>query len=306
MRRTSVVLVVAVSALAATGRSLAADTQEAQTTGAAQVVWFSHGVTRGLQQEADGRLVAGQPLALQQPAGKVYAAAYYPAARTLATVDEHAVTRLYERAGDVLALTQTRPPHEPDPRYRLGPIRPVSARFSRIPGLVYLTWSYPEPRTPVQTGWQYSERLALGTRARNWHAVTADDSRVVFLEYTYRVLSSRFLELFPPDGKRIVIRLPAPLGTVRDGTPPYLGSEPVFVLPGRAIICKIRSGWSLHSRYGQLIRYFPLGRTDNWGWYGTTYQNGHFYVFQAVKGFLFYQMDIRAGKLTYVGRSLPR
>lgn len=307
MRFVGAILALAVIAATTIGQSFAADPQGARTSRAAQIVWFSGEESQGLRQDAEGNLVTSrQQLALRKPVAKLCAAAYYPDVGTLVTVDGDAVTRLYEKTGTLLELTQTRPPHEPeDARQRHGHIRPIAVRFCKIPGLVYLTWSYPEPRSlaMVQTSWQHSERLALGARARGWHAVTTENPKVKFLEYTYQVPSRKSVHLIMPDGKQIIVRLPDQLAEHRG---PSVEREPVFVVPGRAIFCQTRGGWSMHDFKGNPIRYFPSPRRALGSWREPFYHNGHFYVSEVMPGWSYYRFDVERGKMTYVGAELPQ
>lgn len=274
---------------------------------AGRVLWFSGKQSQGLRQDQSGDLlVSGRKLAFQKPVRRLHAAAYYPDSRVLVSIDGNAVTQLYEQSGKLMRLKQTRPPHRLTGAYaRRGHIHPVRVRFCSIPGLVYLTWSYPEPSVPIQVASQFSERIALGTRASNWHAVTAEDAE--FLQYTYRTVAKRLLQLFMPNGKEIIVRLPGELAEpIGDSIPHYVSLEPVFVLPDRAIICKTRNGWSMHNFSGNLISYFPAGHLGKWGWREPFYYKGHFYVAQTCKGFFYYRMDVSRGKLLYAGEDLPR
>lgn len=280
-----------------------------QTAKPSQVVWFSGKTSHGMRQDSAGNLFAARrKLAVAERLGRLFAAAYYPRSDVLVTVDGQAVARLYERGGKLLKLKQTGPAHEFKGQHLVGgPIHSESVRFCRIPGLVYLTWSHPEPSTPVQVSTQLSERLALGARARNWHAVTAEYPNVSFLGYTYQIASPNSLRLYGPDGKSIVLRLPGQLAEAMGTLPaPYVRLEPVFVLQGRAIICKTRNGWSLHNLKGALVSYFPCGRLGNWGWHEPLYRNGHYYAVQTSKGAWYYRMDVPTGKLVYVGENIPQ
>lgn len=309
MRSAISLLVLGLTAILSAGQSLAAVSQVTKSRDDTHTVWFSGKESRGLRQDSAGSLIVLRgKLPLEKPVARLYAAAYYPSVGTLVTIDENAVTQLYEQSGSLIRLKQTRPPHRMKGAYgKRGPIHPIRVRFCNVPGLVYLTWSYPEPSVPIQVATQYSERIALGPRASNWHAVTTDDSDVKFLPYTYRIASRRSVHLFMPDGKRIIVRLPGELAEpIGDSAPPYVELEPVSVLPGRAIICKTRNGWSMHNFNGNLISYFPSGHLGNWGWSEPFYHKGHLYVAQMCKGAWYYRMDVLAGKLVYVGENLPR
>jgi len=302
MRLLGVLLAAAIVAAMPVDASPAGVPQGARDSG---VVWFSGEKSQGLKQDSGGNLlISGRKLTIQKPVTRLYAAAYYPAVGVLVTVDGKAVTRLYEATGKLPKLMETRPPRAiENPGWERSPIRPVTVRFSSIPGLVYLTWSYPEPSVPVQMCTRFSERLALGHWARNWHAVTPRDENVLSLAQPYRIASDRSFDLFMSDGKKVVVRLPGPLGELE--APPYFRLEPVFVIPGRAIICKTRNGWSLHNLNGSLISYFPCGPAGNQGWLEPFFRNGHYYVAQACKGLYYWRMQVSTGRLVYVGEDLP-
>ena len=274
-----------------------------------QVFWFSDEKSQGLRQDSSGYLyVSDRKLPIKKPVGRLFAAAYYQSTGTLVTVDYNSNTHLYERAGKLLKLKQTTPPHEMDvPHSHNKHIRPVFVHFCNKPGLIYLTWSYPESSVPLQIRTRYSERLVLGSWARDWHAATTENPRVSFLDYTYRMASPRSVHLFMPNGKKIIVRLPGQLSKPLRTPPYYIDLEPVFVIPGRAIICKIHNGWSMHDLKGNLIRHFHFGRMGYWEWHEPFYRNGHFYIpLIGPKSAEYYRMDIPTGKLVNVGEHFPQ
>jgi hypothetical protein len=303
MRPVRVVLVVAVVVAAVAGQSFAAAVKGAKVSKgasapkAASVGWFSGESSQGLEQDRRGNLLAsGQPLPVRKRVRGLYAAAYYPGAGVLVTVDGKAVARLYERKGTRLELS----------------IFPVSVRFSRIPGLVYLIWSYPEPRmaAQLQTSWRHAERLALGSSANGWHAVTTEDPRAKLLDYAYQVPSRTSVRLLMPDAKRIALQLPAPLASWRPGQDTDFDREPVTVIPGQSIVCQTTAGWSLHSMGGRLVYAIVLPasekRTHTLGhWHEPFYHHGQFYVAEVVPSLSYYRLDFAQGKMVRLKGDLP-
>jgi hypothetical protein len=322
MRPVRVVLVVAVVVAAVAGQSFAAAfrgakvSKGARAPKAASVVWFSGESSQGLEQDRRGNLLtSGQRLPVRKRVRDLYAAAYYAEAGVLVTVDGKAVTRLYERRGTRLELTQRRPPHEPERigRGRRGeaPISPYSVRFSRIPGLVYLTWAYPRPKTPLQTAWTHAERLELGDLARGWHAVPAGKPRVQFLEYAYQVLSPRSVRLSMPGGERIALRLPAPLAGYGPAPDTDAHWEPVTVIRNQAIICQTTTGWSKHDFEGRLTGTIVLPAAERerhrlGRWRLVFYHGGQFYAADNIPGPSYYRLNFAENRMARVPDDLHR
>ena len=278
-----------------------------------RVVWFAGRENRGLRQNSAGDLfVSRHRLAIDGAVPRLYAAACYPGAGTLVTVDANAVTRLYEGTGESLKLMETRRPRRDVQLRSRRHVRPMAVGFCNVPGLVYLTWTFREERDTGtanlrQIPTAFTERIALGSRAHGWHAVRTETQLVwpaaSFMKCTYRMASARSVYLFMPDGNKIFVRLPSQLAP----RPLYGDSEPVSVIPGRAIICKTRNGWSMYNLKGNLVRYFPFGRLACGEWHEPIYRSGHFYVpLYGAKSAGYYRMDIPTGKLVDVGSSFPQ
>lgn len=273
-----------------------------------QVVWFAGKEKHGLRQDSSGDLFVGsRRLALDETRAKLYAAACYLGAQALVTVDANAVTRLYERRGDSLVLNQTK---EPGAR-----VWTCGAGFCNVPGLVYLTTTSQDPNPSgcisnmkqVQT--VFTNRIALGSRATDWHAVQTEPMGVwpssSFMHCTYEMTSPRLLRVYLPDARQAAVHLSDQL------VPPttYQNIEPVTVALGRAIICRTRKGWSMYDIRGHLVRFFPVGQRGHDAVLGNPfYARGYFYVPQSFpqSHVEYYRMDIPTGKLVDVGQNYPR
>lgn len=268
-----------------------------------QVVWFSGKESHGLRQDSKGSLLVGHHwLVVKGTMPKLYAAVCFPAASALVTVDGHATTRLYERQGESLVLGQTRKPG--------GRVWPCGATFCRIPGLVYLTTTLQDPRSHdhryscIQVQTVFTDRVAMGAKARDWHAVQVEPKNVwpgpSFMKCTYEVSSPKSLLVHLPEGKEAKVQLSDQL------VPPtnYGEIEPVTVSPGRAIICRTRKGWAVYDMNGGFVRFFPVGQLGRFAELGHPfYAKGHFYVPQIVpqSHVEYYRMDLATGKLVDAG-----
>jgi hypothetical protein len=155
-------------------------------------------------------------------------------------------------------------------------------------------------------GTQFSERKALGLGAYDWHAATTENRDVRFLDYTYQTTSAKSLSLYMPNGKKIDVRLREELASWMGSEPSWLGLEPVFVIPERAIICKTKDGWAMFNPKGKPIKYFPSAHLKNGAWHEPVYHKGQFYVCQSSQGAWCYRMDVASGKLVYVGSRVPQ
>lgn len=286
------------------------------------LVWFSGHNSHGLRQDSSNNLIAGdRKLRLAQRPVRLSAAAYYPHFGVLVTVDEGAVTTRYEAKGGVLKLAQTRPPNRRDSsfaRRRSEPIKTLSVRFSNVPGLLYVTWDYPElarSMSCIQVATAFTERLALSRQAQHWHAVMGEEFSDSLLGQVYEVAPNNTVYLFPSEGKNTyytqlssaiglnphtTLRLPEPLTE----SSPYTEWEAVTIIPNRAIICETRHGWSLHDLDGKRIAYCS-GLGKGHGWHPPFYRNGNYYVNEVTCGYSVYRMDFQRGKLQYFGTRMP-
>jgi hypothetical protein len=296
--------------------------RRADTALPTDLVWFSGRQSQGLRQDSSNNLIAmGSKLRLERRPVRLSASAYYPRLGVLVTVDEGAVTTLYEAKGGVLKTAELRPPNRRDSpfgRRRSEPVRTRLVRFSNVPGLLYVTWEYPElsrSMSCIQVATVFTERLAMGRQARKWHAVLYEDSDDGSLEQVYEVAPNNTVHLFTSQGKKAyytrlssaiglnpytTLRLPEPLAE----SSPYPRWEAVTIIPNRVIICETRRGWSLHNLDGRRIAYCS-GLGKGYGWHLPFYRNGNYYVNQVTCGYSVYRMDFQRGKLVYFGSRMP-
>lgn len=218
--------------------------------------------TSQLQQDSEGNIAyRGETLSLEPAAGKLKGAVLYPASGILLTVTKASIVTLYQaRDGDWVAG----PSWSPKVESRLD-----SVRFTRVPGLIHLLWIDVAHEASIgDWAQEYPDRydrVALTDEAASWHGVPIGDPEQRLLSAAYRVRSGG-LDLITDSIAGTRIELREPLGEPFRSGPGDDLAQSVFVFPGRGILCRTESGWSLHECDGTWRQSFPAEGIQ-WGWW---------------------------------------
>jgi hypothetical protein len=286
-------------------------------------VWFAGKETHGLCVGLRSICAGGKLLSLDHSPVDAYGACYYPSAGILMTVGNDTTVRLYEGAGGQLVLRKS--------QLLRSKSHPVSLRFTRVPGLVYVTYDFvpppppPEPkqgffqslwsrvtgRRPTQTRcinnlsqhytWE-CRRVVMRDSARNWYGIPTGDSyrytnaEAMAVEGCCHVLDGgKRLMVGTADGRWAILRLPhLSLSETMDR---WDMQQAVWISPGHGILCRTEGGWSLYQTDGTLIKWFPCSRDHYW-WYDASFTGDSFRVFEKIgPGGNVYRLDMPTGRL---------
>ncbi len=295
------------------------------SAGAAELVdpvWFVGTQRQGLEQTSGGTLVSGnQPLPVRLGGNpKLYAAADYrlpSGMEYLIAVTDQAEVLFYGGRGTEGQLQELKRLPRP------VKARPESVRFTRIPGLLYLTWTdlehearmkAPLPnglsRIPQECAYR-DERLVLCPGAEAWHAIPLNDKKENLLQGSYQIVDSLQLELWFPDGRKVTFHLPDPIETRNPSAGYWEINQVVFYSPGRdsacppeagrGVLCLTKSKWVVYGLDGTLINSFSIEGIWRWGW-GTPIYDGLYYRVSASPIGPTYRLDLTDGKMIRVER----
>lgn len=183
-----------------------------------------------------------------------------------------------------------------------NPSTVLRARFSFIPGLIYLLCDddalAEELRfsITVQQDSDFTERVALTDVAMGMEGIPWAEPDEQLLLGAYRVDDSHRLHLLNHSGEEIVLPLPEPLAMSHRSGPRDDLAQTIFRVENHGILCHTALGWSLFSVTGQPLGYFPFPEILPGTWTDPMIRGHALYVLRTIGPHgVYYRLDPKTG-----------